>query len=100
MNTTKAKNLGVVLLFVLPAFIPLVVFWLYPILRSIWISFTNWDFMTPSYDIVGLKNYIDLFKDQRFYDALWNTIVFTLGTLFPMNMKFMQHMRLLAILKI
>ena len=33
-----------VLLFVLPAFIPLCVFWLYPICRAIWISFTNWDF--------------------------------------------------------
>lgn len=80
---SKLKNMGTVLLFVLPALIPLVVFWIYPILRSIWISFTNWDFMTPEYDFVFLKNYGAIFRDSRFYNALWNTVVFTAGTLVP-----------------
>ncbi|MGN1390228.1 MAG: carbohydrate ABC transporter permease [Bulleidia sp.] len=70
-------------LFILPALIPLIVFWIYPILRSIWISFTNWDFMTPSYQMVGLANYKALFRDARFSDALVNTLVFTVGTLVP-----------------
>lgn len=78
-----AKDAGSAALFVLPAFIPLIVFWIYPILRSVWISFTNWDFMTPDYDMVGLKNYTAVFHDPRFYNALWNTLVFTLGTLIP-----------------
>lgn len=77
------KQIGNVALFVLPAFIPLVVFWIYPIIRSVYISFTNWDYMTPNYDFVFLNNYIKLFKDSRFLDALWNTVVFTLGTLIP-----------------
>lgn len=67
----------------LPALIPLIVFWIYPILRSVWLSFTDWDFMTPDYNLVGLQNYISLFKDKRFYNALWNTVVFTAGTLLP-----------------
>ena len=79
----RLKHSGNVLLFVLPALIPLIIFWIYPILRSIWISFTDWDFMTPNYNFVFLKNYIALFKDSRFYNALWNTFVFTAGTLIP-----------------
>ena len=79
----RYDKLPTVLFFVLPALIPLIVFWIYPISRSIWLSFTNWDFMTPNYDIVWFKNYINLFKDVRFYEALMNTLVFTLGTLFP-----------------
>ena len=79
----KLKKAGSVALFVLPALIPLIVFWIYPILKSVYISFTNWDYMTPDYDFVFFKNYIKLFKDTRFYDALWNTLVFTLGTLIP-----------------
>ena len=79
----RLKHRGNVLLFVLPALIPLIIFWIYPILRSIWISFTDWDFMTPNYNFVFLKNYIALFKDSRFYNALWNTFVFTAGTLIP-----------------
>lgn len=80
---TKLKKIGSVALFVLPALIPLTVFWIYPIFRSLYISFTNWDYMTPDYDIVFFDNYVKLFKDPRFLDALWNTVVFTLGSLIP-----------------
>lgn len=77
------RNGCTVLFFILPALIPLVIFWIYPIFRSIWISFTDWDFMTPDYNFIFLKNYAALFKDKRFYNALWNTLVFTAGTLLP-----------------
>lgn len=79
----KLKKTGSAALFVLPALIPLIVFWIYPILKSIYISFTNWDYMTPEYDFVFFKNYSNLFQDSRFYDALWNTVVFSVGTLIP-----------------
>ena len=79
----RYDKLPIVLLFVLPALIPLIVFWIYPILRSIWLSFTNWDFISPTYKIIGLKNYQSLFKNPRFFEALWHTVVFTVGTLFP-----------------
>ena len=68
-----------VLVFTIPALIPLFVFWVYPICRSVWISFTDWDYMTPTYHFVFLKNYISLFKDTRFYEALLNTFIFTIG---------------------
>lgn len=77
------KHYTNVLLFVLPAMLPLVIFWLYPIARTIWISFTNWDFMTPEYDVVYLKNYISIFKDSRFWEAIKNTLAFTIGSLLP-----------------
>ena len=80
---SEIRNLGAVLLFVLPALIPLFIFWIYPILRSVWLSFTDWDFMTPDYNFIWFKNYMSLLKDSRFYEALWNTLVFTAGTLFP-----------------
>lgn len=92
MNTTtvkrsrkksRIKNAATAAVFVLPALIPLFVFWLYPILRSIYLSFTDWDFMTPEYNFIWFKNYVSLFKDSRFYEALWNTLVFTAGTLIP-----------------
>ena len=82
-NKVKFRQLGSVTLFVLPALIPLIVFWIYPILRSVYISFTDWDYMTPDYNFVFFDNFISLFQDARFYDALWNTVVFTMGTLIP-----------------
>ena len=69
--------------FVIPALFFLILFWLLPIAASIGISFTDWDFMTPDYNFIWFKNYTSLLKDSRFYEALWNTLVFTAGTLFP-----------------
>ncbi len=79
----RVKEVSRVWLFVLPALIPLAVFWIYPILRSIYISLTDWDYMSPTYNFVWFDNFISLLKDQRFYDALWNTVVFSVGTLIP-----------------
>ena len=39
--------------------------------------------MSSEYSIIGFKNYISLFKDARFYEALWNTLLFSAGTLIP-----------------
>lgn len=82
-RAAKWKHGLTVAVFVFPVLIPMIVFWIYPIFRSIWISFTDWDYMTPDYNIVFFDNYRQLFSDGRFYDALWNTLVFTLGTLVP-----------------
>ena len=81
MENYKLKKIGSVLLFVLPAFVPLSVFWLYPICKAIWMSFTNSDFMSPAFNYVAFDNYIAVFHDSRFYEALLNTLVFTVGTL-------------------
>ena len=78
-----SSNTGAVLLFILPALIPLVVFWIYPILRPLMISFTDWDFMSADYHFVLFKNYRSIFRSSGFYRAFTNTLVFTLGTLVP-----------------
>lgn len=79
----KLRRAFCVWLFVIPALIPLIVFWIYPILRSVYISLTDWDYMSPTYNFVLFDNFKSLFQDARFYNALWNTIVFSLGTLVP-----------------
>ncbi|MBC6695900.1 sugar ABC transporter permease [Terrisporobacter mayombei] len=79
----KLKNMGNVILFVFPALLPLIVFWIYPILKSLFVSFTDWDYMSSEYNFVLFDNFIDLFSDYRFYEALKNTVVFSIGTLIP-----------------
>ena len=70
-------------LYVIIPMIPLVVFWFIPMIATLVYSFTNWDYISPTYDIVALKNYKDLLTSQEFYEALKNTIVFGLGTVIP-----------------
>lgn len=81
-NLSKKESI-IWIIFILPATIPLVVFWIIPMFYSGYVSFTNWDFMSPTYKIVGLANYIKLFKDKEFYRVLFNTFYFTLGSLIP-----------------
>jgi multiple sugar transport system permease protein len=79
----RISKVSSVLLFILPAVIPLSVFWIWPMMKAIFMSFTDWDYMSSTYNMVGLDNYRELFSNDMFYNALKNTFVFTLGTLIP-----------------
>jgi multiple sugar transport system permease protein len=66
-------------IFLLPNLIGFLMFSLGPLVASFFISFTKWDLMSPM-KWIGLRNYIELFKDETFLKSLWNTIYFTIGT--------------------
>lgn len=82
-NKKKNKDGLYALLFILPALLPLLIFWVWPILRSFEISFTDWDYMSPQYNFIGIENYLSLLKDEQFYKVLNNTLVFTIGSTLP-----------------
>jgi multiple sugar transport system permease protein len=71
------------LLFILPAILPLIIFWIYPMGKSLYISFTDWDYVSPEYEFVGFSNYTDLLTDPGFYSVLVNTVVFSMGVVIP-----------------
>lgn len=79
----RSRNILNILMFILPATIPLAIFWVGPMIKAIFISFTDWDYMTSNYNMIGFANYKELFGDTMFYNALKNTFVFTMGTLIP-----------------
>lgn len=66
--------------FVLPAFLIYAVFSLVPIFYNIYISLFQTDLMSPG-KFVGLKNYINLFKDATFLTSLRNNILMVIGSL-------------------
>lgn len=60
--------------FLAPFFIVFLIFGLYPILYTLYLSFTSYDgFSTPSF--IGGANYLRVFKDPVFYEALKNTVI-------------------------
>ncbi|PHA01479.1 ABC transporter [Bacillus pseudomycoides] len=69
--------------FLLPVGIPLILFWIIPNFISLGISFTDWDFMTSDFNFVGLDNYMNLFTQDSFIQALLNTLYFGIGTVVP-----------------
>ncbi|MBS6195054.1 MAG: sugar ABC transporter permease [Clostridiales bacterium] len=70
-------------LFILPAMIPLLIFWIIPVVWSGGLSFTDWDMMSENINFMGIKNYISLLKDPNFGKILWNTLVFAVGSTVP-----------------
>lgn len=60
--------------FISPFYILFAIFSLYPVLFSIYLSFTEWKGLGPI-KFVGLKNYILLLKDNVFWDSMVNGII-------------------------
>ncbi len=63
--------------FLAPALLILGVFIVYPIGQSLWVSLHDWSIGADEQPWVGLGNYRELFADQRFWNALKVTVLFT-----------------------
>lgn len=62
----------------IPTLIFVVVCVSYPMLYTINLSFYDWKMSANvAKEFVGLQNFIDFFRDSRFWDAFWRTIWFT-----------------------
>lgn len=68
------------LLFVGPNLLLFAIFTYWPLLYSFWLSTRRWDMISPVKKPVGLDNYDYLWHSETFRTVLWNTLVFTIGT--------------------
>jgi multiple sugar transport system permease protein len=62
-------------IFLLPSLVGFIAFYLVPAVRAVMISFTDWDMLTPA-TFVGFDNYVRMFNDRDFWNALKVTSVF------------------------
>lgn len=63
-------------LFLLPAAIVLVIFFFIPFFQTFLLSFMDYSHNIYEPAFIGLKNYINLFRNPIFYKVLWNTFVY------------------------
>ena len=82
MNKLGKKNNWAAYLFILPLILLSFVMIYYFIIRTVIVSFTDWNGMTDTMNFVGLKNYAKLVKDKTFWTAVVNNIIFFFGTVF------------------
>lgn len=81
MNKNRVANRVLVFpkriyLFLIPAVVLFVVFWIFPILQMFYYSFTNFNGVNYNYDFVGLKNFVTLLKDGTMVNSISNTIIY------------------------
>ena len=68
--------------FMLPGFLFVALYMGYPLFRSLYLSFTQYNFSFDAKPIlIGMGNYIKMFSDSYFIDSLRNTFVFTIAFL-------------------
>jgi len=73
------SDLFIAYLFLLPAFLILFTFRIYPALQLAWLSFRDTLLIRPFDNFIGLANYTRMFfEDPRFWNAIGNTFVFVL----------------------
>lgn len=65
----------------LPWSLTLVLFWLFPLLYSLLVGFTDYRLLSPSYGWIGFDNFRQLLADRDFLSALRNTFIFVIGTI-------------------
>jgi multiple sugar transport system permease protein len=80
-STYSLEKPAVTWTFLSPWLLTLGVFWLYPLLYSLYLSFTRYRTLGNKATWVGLANYERLFSDPIFWKALANTMIFVVGTI-------------------
>src|SRR3954468_7860847 len=83
LSKTRRQEERLAWLFVTPIALGILIFQFYPTIFSLYVSFTEWNLLTPM-RWVGWRNYVDLFTtDRNFGPAMYNAFVYTAGTVVP-----------------
>lgn len=66
-------------LLIAPTVLGLLIFTVGAVVMALYYSFTEWDLITPP-KWIGVKNYVDVFQAELFWQSMYNTVYYTLGT--------------------
>jgi multiple sugar transport system permease protein len=80
-RTFKLENPIITWTFLAPWVLTLALFWAFPLARSLYLSFTQYNSLNNESVWVGIANYARLLHDPIFTKSLVNTIIFVVGTI-------------------
>lgn len=79
INKKRKENI-IITLFLAPSLLIFMIFILYPVFNTIYLSFHSWKGIYGSNLLfVGFDNYIRVLKSEHFYKALLNSVYFLIG---------------------
>ncbi len=64
--------------FLLPAALLFIIFFYWPLLQNLYLSFFSWNMISPTMKYVGQSNYIDILGNKELYKIIGNTVIFVL----------------------
>lgn len=81
-ETLAESRIRTAVLFLAPTFLVLLAVGVYPLGRTIALSFTDFSFFEDTASYIGLENYIALFQDPEWLSAIYNTVFFAIVSVF------------------
>ncbi len=76
LSKLERRNILMGLLFISPWLVGFLIFTVFPLLSSLYYSFTRYDLLRPAV-FIGLDNYREIFfQDQLFRKVVWNTVYY------------------------
>lgn len=75
-NVKKKNQSWLKALFLAPSIAVFLVFMVWPVCYNLYLSFFEWNMVSPTKTFVGFKNYTGIVKDGEFLKALSNTAVY------------------------
>lgn len=79
-----SKNSREALLYIFPAAALFLIFFYWPLLQNIYLSFFSWNMVSPTMKFVGVENFTDLFASAELLKILLNTVLFV-GIMLVLN---------------
>lgn len=78
MSSRKLNNRLIYLGFTIIPVALYTFFYVFSVIRGVGYSFTDWDGLSRDYSLIGLKNYISLFKNPNFWNSLKTTVLYSI----------------------
>lgn len=81
MKETRKKSFLPYFL-IIPSLVFFLIFYIYPILYNIYLSFFDWNLVSPTKDFVGVDNFRMLFSNKEFLEVIANSLIYMGATVF------------------
>lgn len=76
MSRKKRKHARLFCEFVVPPMLIWALVVIVPLVYGLYLTLTDWNGLSNNYNIIGLKNYVDVFSDSTFVDSLLKTFIY------------------------
>ncbi len=100
------KSLGQYMLYAGVSTVVFIVVMIVPFLYGVFLTFTDWNGLAESFNMVGINNYLEVAQDKEFWSSLWltikyvffvvvitNSIAFALAYFLTSGIKFQNALR-------
>jgi multiple sugar transport system permease protein len=81
VSTRRRNSTSTTLWLLSPWLLTLLLFWGYPLIYALYLSFTKYKTLSNDAVWIGFGNYTKLFHDDVFWQSLLNTTIFVFGTI-------------------